>query len=257
VAALNGYQLPANQASISPTVQALVAGTSSNVLAGSINQMVTNLPGFDLVTNASPINNAKDAESDAAALLRFASWFSSLSKATKAAIAAAIMGVQQGLSFLLLENQTFSGATQQGFFTAIVQDGSGGMTLQELINVQNAIDLSRPFTVGFAAQGPNDTSINVAMTAVLPSAVTVGDAASAKTAAQNAVAAYINGLAFGQTVPWLRCADVAIDAMITYLAALNYVTSGISVNAVTLNGAAADAAIAFNATARAGTVAVS
>jgi hypothetical protein len=257
VAALNGYQLPTNQASISPTVQALAAGTASNVLAGAINQMVTNLPGFDLVTNASPINNAKDAESDAAALLRFASWFSSLSKATKAAISAAIMGVQQGLSFLLLENQTFSGTTQNGFFTTIVQDGSGGITSQALINIQNAIDLSRPFTVGFAAQAPTNTAINAAMTAVLPSTVSIGDAASAKTSAQNAVATYINGLAFGQTVPWLRCADVAIDAMITYLAALNYVTSGISVNVVTLNGTAADAVIAFNATARAGTIVVS
>jgi len=74
---------------------------------------------------------------------------------------------------------------------------------------------------------------------------------------KTAVAIYINGLTFGQTVPWLRCADVAINAMTTYLAALNYVTSGISVNAVTLNTVAADFAIAFNATARAGTVTVS
>jgi hypothetical protein len=256
-ATLNGYPVAANASSVIATIQAVLPGTSSNLSAGALNQFVSNLPGLDTVTNASAIANALDAETPTAARLRFVLWLNGLSKATSAAIDAAIANVQQGLYWTKLENLNFDGTAHAGWFTVICQDGSGGLATALFNAISASINLTRPFTVGFALATPTNIGINVVMTAVLPATLSAPAATAAKASAVTAVGLYINGLQTGATVPWIRVADVAIDAMIASLAPLGVGTSGISVNAVTLNGASLDVAIASNATARAGSVAVS
>lgn len=258
VPAVNGYQLPANALSVTVSVQAVAAGTASNLLAGALNQLVTPLPGIDTVTNASPINNAKDAESEAASRVRFVAYITGgLIKATAAAIDSAIAGVQQGLNWLKLENQNFDQSAHLGFFTVVAQDGSGTLPAATSTAISQAIEATRGFTIGFNLQPPTTITANVAATAVLPAGLDAGTAAGAKTAAQNAVASYINGRSIGKSLEIERVSKAAIDAMIAYLAALGIDTGDVSLNGMTLNGAASDLACGATAIIRAGTVVVS
>ena len=104
--AANAYVLTAGQSSMTCTVQALVAGAASNVAAGALGQQGSSIPGIDAVTNAAAISNGINAQSDASFRAAFVAWLSTLAKATKAAILAAINAVQQGLLVTLIENET-------------------------------------------------------------------------------------------------------------------------------------------------------
>jgi len=103
-ATLNAYVLPAGQTSITATIQAMSAGAASNVVAGQLSQLGTNIAGIASVTNSAAISNGLDAESDTAYRARFVQWFSSLAEATETAILAAANDVQQGLQLTLAEN---------------------------------------------------------------------------------------------------------------------------------------------------------
>ena len=124
-ATLGAYVLAQGDTSITVTVQALVAGPTSNVIAGQLSQLATPVPGITVASNAAPITNGLPAESDNNFRARFVLWVNSLSKATQNAILAAVAGVQQGISINLLENRKSSNQTALGQFTAVVDDGSG------------------------------------------------------------------------------------------------------------------------------------
>lgn len=229
-AAANGYVLSIGQTSVTATVQALVGGSGSNLLANQLTQTGTSVPGIDQVTNPAPITNGIDAESDASFRSRFILYLATLAKATKAAILAAAMSVQQGLLIALLENQQPNGATLLGSFTAIVDDGSGNPPASLLNAVFNAVDAVRAFSVQPFVVPP--TSIQASIT--LSANLTLGPgmvAANVNTSIQNAVATMVNQLAPG--------ARLNGSAIITAALSVAGVTA-VNPASITINGSPAD-----------------
>jgi uncharacterized phage protein gp47/JayE len=226
-ATLGGYVIAAGISSAVATVQAVNTGTQTNVLANTITTLTQAVQYVDTVTNAAPFTNGTNAETDSAFRARFVSYINSLSKATKAAIGAAILAVQQGLQYTITENQTYAGATLMGNFFVVIDDGSGTPPDSLVSSVSNAIDAVRPFTSTFDVHKPVVVSVTVAMTIT----TATGYTHSTLTATvQTALLNYINTLPLGSSLAYSRLAQVAYDAS----AGVTNVTS------VTLNGGTAD-----------------
>ena len=93
----DGYTLLAGVATLDVPVQATVPGVSGNVLAASISQLATAVPGIDSVTNAQRLQGGVDTETDSAFRARFTTFIDSRSRATPLAVGYAIANIQQDL----------------------------------------------------------------------------------------------------------------------------------------------------------------
>ena len=196
-AAANGYVLPVGASSLTATVQALVAGSSFNVIATQLSQLGSTIPGIDTVTNPSAIINGLDAQSDTAFRAAFVLWLLNLAKATKGAIQAAVLSVQQGLRVNLLENETPQGLPLQGSFTVLVDDGSGSAPANVLSSVSTAVDATRAFGVQQFTATPSLVTATIIITIRVASGYNV---ASVNAAAQAAISAKVNAGSTGQTL---------------------------------------------------------
>lgn len=243
-AAFGGYVVAVGVSSITVPVQANTAGAAGNALAGAVTQITGALPGIDTVTNTNAFANGTDPETDAAFRARFVLWIASLSKSTKAAIAYAITSLQQGVSYTLTENQDINGNAVAGYFTAVIDDGSGSPSSTFLASAANAIEAVRPFTVSYGVFGPQIVTANVAMTLTVDPAAT---RAAVVALVASALQTYIAGLKLGQLLPFTQLAAVAYGAS-------PYV---LNVSAVTLNGGTSDLAATSRQVIRAGALTVS
>ncbi|MEX3933261.1 baseplate J/gp47 family protein [Paraburkholderia phymatum] len=242
-ATLGGYVLAAGVGSAVATVQAVNTGSATNVLANTITVLTQAIQYVDTVTNASAFTNAADAETDTAFRARFVTYINSLSKATKAAIGAAILAVKQGLQYTLLENVNYAGATQMGNIVAIVDDGTGSPSSTLLSTVANAIDAVRPFTSTYEVHAPVVVTANVAMTITTASGYTHSAVVATVT---TALQTFINSLPLGTSLPYSRLSQVAYDA-----------SPGVTnVTAATLNGGTSDLAATSLQVVKYGTVSV-
>lgn len=243
-AGLGGYVLGIGVTSINVTALAVTPGIGANALAGQISLISQAISGVDTVTNASAFTNGVDAESDAAFRTRFISYIASLSKATMAAINNAIRGVRQGVTNSLTENLTYGGAVQNGYFYAVVDDGTGVPDSGLLASVGTAIEAARPFTVSYGVFAPVVVTANVAMTITTSTGYDhTATAALVATAIRN----YINALTLGQTLAYSRLTQIAYDS-----------SPGVTnVTAVTVNGGTSDISATAKQVVKAGTVAVS
>lgn len=241
--ALAGYVMPPDGTTVTATIQATQPGTGSNVLAGVLTVMTSAIPGIDQVVNLQPINTAKDAESDTAYRARFIQFLNSLSKATASAIDAAIQEVQQGLSWIKLENLMPGGQDRSGFFSVVAEDGSGSLPAATRDAIEAAVDAVRPFTVGFGVFPPTSITVAVALNALTAEG---SDGAAARAAIRNAVASHIAGLGIGRTVYLSRVVQLAMEASPAVLA----------VEGLTLNGSPADVVVGPTQIARPGEILV-
>jgi uncharacterized phage protein gp47/JayE len=224
------YVIPAGQASVNVTVQCLTAGAAGNVAAAAISDLVVSISGVDYVTNANAFTNGYDAETDAAARTRFILYLAGLSKATLAAIGAAILSVKQGLTYKIIENQTFSGTSQTGLLTVVVDDGTGAPSSDVKNSVASAVESTRAAGITYGVYGPTLLSAIVVMN-ITTSTATDAPAHSTVTATvQAAILAYINSLAMGSSLKYSYLATIAYGAS-------SYVTN---VTSWTLNGGTAD-----------------
>jgi len=82
--------------SISAPIIAVVAGSTGNVSAGSINTIISGLPYFLTVTNASALTNGSNAETPAQTFARFTAAVAALGQASPISIANACIGVTNG-----------------------------------------------------------------------------------------------------------------------------------------------------------------
>ena len=242
-ASLGGYALAAGSASVSVPVQALAAGSAANASVGSVSTMIQAVPGVDTVTNAAAFTNGSDAETDAALRKRFIAYVASLSKATKNAVGYAITSLKTGLTYTLVENTTYAGAAQPGYFYVVVDDGTGAPPSSFLSTVSNAIDAVRPLCSSFGVFAPviqtADVSMTIQTAAGYDHNAVVGLVSAALTS-------YINGLGLGNQLTYTRLAQVAYDA-----------SAGVTnVTAVLLNGGTADVTATNKQTIKAGTIAV-
>lgn len=241
-AALGGYVLLANTSSVNVPVQNTAGGAAGNVQANTITVITSPIPGVDAVTNAAGFINGIDAESDAALRTRFVLFLASLSKATKGAVGAAILGVQQGLNYTLTENQNYNGTTNNGYFYAVIDDGSGNASAGLLSSVASAIDAVRPLCSTFGVFAPVQVTANVAMTLTVASGYT---AATVKTAVATALQNFINGLTLGTTLPYTQLASIAYS-----------VPGVVNATGIQLNGGTADLAATNKQAIVAGTITV-
>ena len=227
-AGLGGYVLPINTASVNVPVQAAVAGAAGNVQANTITAITSGIPGVDTVNNAASFTNGFDAESDPASRIRFVLYIASLSKATKAAVGAAVLGVRQGLNYTITENQDYNGTTDMGMFVVVVDDGTGNASAGLLASAGLAVDAVRPIGSRFGVFAPVQITANVGMTVASAAgynhAAVVGNVGTTLTA-------FINGLTLGVGLPYTQIAGIAYD-----------VPGVANVTAYTLNSGTADLA---------------
>ena len=232
----NGYIMATGQTSLTATVQALVAGSASNVGPGALTQIASSLQVAS-ATNGAAISNGIDAERDDAFRSRFVLFLNSLSKAIKAAIESAIAGVQQGVLVNLLENENSLGVSAPGQFTAVIDDGSGAPPSSLITAVQNALEPVRAFTVLANVVAVVEVSVTVSLACRLATGYTLTGVNPLESAIQDAVAAYVNTTPGG-----------GIDGVLVYISgittAANSVTGVVSVQpgTVLINGVANDLA---------------
>lgn len=233
---LNAYVLAIGQTSLTATVQALVSGSAYNVTAGQLAQIATPVPGINSVTNAEPIINGADAESDTAFRARFVLFINSLSKATYGAIVSAIQGVQQGIEFQLQENVDVAGNPHFGEFVVSIDDGTGSPPSSLITAVFNAVDAVRGFTIipEVVAVADITTTIVVAIKAAAGFTVTALEGPVA-----NAIAAAVNSGGIGAGLP----ADTVVQAALSVTGC-----ASVQLSSVLLNGSNADLpAVVFKA----------
>lgn len=242
-ATLGGYVLGAGVSSVSVPVLAVVAGAAGNAVIGAVSTITGAISGVDTVTNASAFTNGADPETDAALRTRFIAYVASLSKATKGAVGYAITSLKQGVTYALVENQTYAGAVQMGYFYVVVDDGTGAPGSTFLATVANAIDAVRPLCSSFGVFGPVVVNAAVAMTCAVASGY---DPVATKALVVTALKNYINALGLGQTLTYSRLAQIAYDA-----------SPGVTnVTGVTLNGGVSDLVATSQQTIKWSTVAV-
>ncbi len=202
------YTLVASSSSLTVPVQAGVPGATGNVQTGAISLLATAMPGIDAVTNSNPAAGGMNAEPDAALRARFANFIDSRSRATPAAIAYAIQSLQQGLTYVLAENTDPSGAARPGYFTVIVDDGSGAPATSLLNAVSAALEAVRPVGSQFAVQPPTVLSADISLTLSTPAAAHAAAQANVVTAIQ----AFVASLPIGAALPVSRLAAIAYAA---------------------------------------------
>ncbi|KXV47672.1 hypothetical protein AD945_09820 [Gluconobacter albidus] len=227
-ASAGGYVREAGVSTLSVPVACQVVGASGNVSVGAICLMGTAVAGLDTVTNNAPFLNGSDQETDSQLRARFPLWLAAKASASRAAVGNAIANVQTDLSYSLRDGLDTAGNARSGYFTAVVNDGSGVPSDQLLSSVYDAVDSVRALGVGFAVQAPQDLTVNVSMDVVVPSSVPVQQAVSA---IQSAVSKDIASMTVGDGYPYSR---------LSYLA---YAGAGITVTSVLnvrLNGGQAD-----------------
>ena len=225
-----GYVRQTDMQSISVPVQCQVAGSNGNVSVGALCLMGTAISGIDTVTNPAAFLNGADQETDAQLRARFPLWLAAKASGCRAAVGNAVAGVQTGLSSALRDGVAADGTAQTGYFTVVVNDGSGSPSDALLTQVYEAVDAVRALGVGFAVRPPQTLAVNVSMTVVVPMSVVVQQAA---TAIENALSLDIAGAVVGAGYAYSR---------LSYLA---YVGAGVTVTSVLdvrLNGGQADIA---------------
>jgi len=268
----DAYILRPGETSLTATVQALVSGSAQNVAAGQLTQIASSLSGIDEATNPNPISNGVDPESDSAFSARFVLYLNSLSKAIEAAIVETIVSTQQGLSYLLIENENFYGSPyafyddqtyldgglpyrpgpsfppqliiQPGIFLVVVDDGSGNPPDSLILALQQAVNAVRGFTIQYRVMGPTVIKANVSMTLTVAGTAVRQDVIGA---VATALETFLDALPLGTLlVPRTRLAQVAYDASASVL----------NVTGITINGQRVDLSLTKLQVCKAGAVAV-
>jgi hypothetical protein len=240
-ATLGGFVIAAGSASVTCSVVSITAGSNSlslpdssgNVSAGAISALYQSIPFVDTVTNALAFVNGVDAETDAAARIRFVGYLASLARATKAAIGAAITALGANFTYSITENQTKAGVTQMGYFFVVVDDGTGAPGSTVLSAVYNAVDAVRPFTSTFGVFAPTVVNATVVMT--LKTTSTGVDHSTTCALVQTALLSYINTLPLGATLPYFKLGQIAIDASSDVLSVLTLTVNGATVDLTATN----------------------
>ncbi len=240
---LQSYVMAPGTPSVTVPIQAVVAGIGGNVLSATIISFVVPITGVDTVTNTAPSpQTGFDAETDAALRARFVIFFQSLSRGTRAAIGAAILAVQNGLTYTLTENLTYAGAVQLGYFYAVIDDGSGVPSAPLISSVYAAIDAVRPICSTFNVYAPNVVAANVSATLATGSGFTHSTVVAAAIAA---LTSYLNSIP-----PGVGLAYGAVSAVLFSVPGVN------NVSLLLLNGGTADITVTLQQEIKAGTIAI-
>ena len=218
------------------------SGTLGNVLENTIIRLTQSIVGIDTVTNVDAFINGKDGETDSEFRTRFIEYIASLAKATKDAVAYAIISTQAGLSYSLTENYTYSGAIEKGYFYVVLDDGSGIPQTSLLETITSKIDRIRPVCSIFEVFSPEVVTANVSMTVT----ISVGNSVAIRESIRLAIIEYINGLGLNVPCSYTKLSQIAYNTS-TFVTNVSYVL---------LNDGAVDIIPTNHQTIKAGTVAI-
>jgi uncharacterized phage protein gp47/JayE len=223
----NGYTLSAATAAVAVPAQAVTVGTAANVQAGTIAILSTAIAGVDTVSNTAPFAGGMDPETDVAFRIRFQQYINSRSLATLSAVFFAISSVQQGLRYVVFENQNTDGQAAPGNFQITIDDGTGYPPSSLISSVQSAVNGVRPIGSIFSVTPPVVINVSVALTLETSDPLT-----------EPAVAAIVQSSIYN----WILALPIGGILAISRIDALGHAAdpSVVSVLNVTINGAAAD-----------------
>ena len=233
-----GYVVAAASLDTVLPIQAVVPGRAGNVQAESLRLLSTAIPGIDTVSNYAAATGGLDAETDGALRVRFAGFLDSRTRATVQAVDFAIRSVQQGLQFVILDRTDTAGATRAGYFTVVLDDGSGAPPDSLLQQVGVAIEAVRPVGSSYGVVRPNLVRMDVSMQVQAPTA--------AVALVRAAISAFIAQLPIGAGLVVSRLIQVAHDAS----------PDVARVGNVTINGLSTDYGVTMLSRAVPGTVTV-
>jgi uncharacterized phage protein gp47/JayE len=238
-----GYRLAAGVGSLTVAAGAVTPGSAGNVLPGAISLLLQPINGIDTATNSAAFTGGGDAEADAAFRARFPLYLAQLMKGTDAAISFALNAIQANLTFRILENTSPTLATQPGFVTVCLDDGTGNPPSSLLQAANAAVEAVRSAGITIGIIPPQIVTATVVMT--LTSIIAANHAAD-QAAVVNALTVFIDALAVGAPLPVSRLTQIAYDA-----------SPNISnVTGVTLNGGTADLTVSTIQVIKAGTLRV-
>ncbi|UGY23708.1 baseplate J/gp47 family protein [Bradyrhizobium septentrionale] len=196
---LNGYTLPANLASMIVPVQAVVAGASGNVKAGSITVMTSPITGIDTVINVADFINGVDQELDSQLKKRFSDFILGLARGDLFGLNASIEGSGVNVQYAVTEGYNLDGSYHPGYFFVVADDGSGNPTNAFLTTVTLAAQAVRPLGIMCGVFGPRITLATVSMQ------IGTADGFDHNTVAAQVAAVVgtnINQLGLGNPLPW-------------------------------------------------------
>lgn len=205
------YAIPDSQQTAVLPIRAEATGVRGNVLAGSITLIASGVAGIDSVVNEHATTGGMDPEQDAQFRARFVDYINSRSKGTVAAISFAVESINQGLKFVVHENQDSTGAPRVGHFIVTVDDGTGDPTPDLVAQVAEAVDPVRPIGSTFSVHPPHVVQANISLSVTISS---TGPTAANRIRAEVAAAleTYVNALPIGAALSITRLAQVGYGA---------------------------------------------
>lgn len=162
-AALDGYTLPVEVATIDVPVESTNPGLGGNVQAGAISVMTSPVVGIDYVNNNANFTNGADQESDSALKSRFSAYILGLARGDIYGLAAAIARTGVNIQWTLVENYNFDGTVRYGYFFVVADDGSGSPSPDFLSGVLEAVNSVRPLGIQCQVFPPTIVVANVSM----------------------------------------------------------------------------------------------
>lgn len=238
------YIRPIGTPSITVPVQCQTLGTSGNVDAGAICLLGTSISGIDTCTNEGALVNGSDGETDSALKARFPLWLAAKATASTAAIENAIVGTQTNVTYSIMDGEAADQTYRAGFFTAVIDDGTGNASDALVQEVYTAVDAVRACGVGFSAIRSAELAANVSMTITVPAGTAI---VTVQAAVQRAITSDIDGQTVGAGYSYARLAVVAWN---------NAGVTPTSISAILLNGAQSDIPAQTAQVVRAGTVTI-
>jgi len=178
--------------SAATAIRALVAGTSGDVPAHTITNMVTDVAGVDAVDNSADTGDGRDRESDTDLQVRFRKFVTNLAKTTKYGLEAGAEQVQGVYQAKIVEHPT-----TRGHLYLYIDDGSGSAGSALLTAVRAKIEGSGiAIDPGWRGAGTfieylsaSAVLVNITQTLFL---VSGADAAAVLAAVESAQASYVN-----------------------------------------------------------------
>jgi uncharacterized phage protein gp47/JayE len=208
----NGYTIALGVTSVSLPVMSTSAGSSGNVAAGLIAQMSgTSVSAIDYVSNPAAMSGGADAETDIALRARFIAFINSLSKGTVGAVGYAILSLQLGVNYSVVEFQSYADPTVTipAYFYVVIDDGTGAPPSSLLASAWAAVNAVRAAGVQFSIFGPTVTPVTVAATIAIAPGY---DGPTVIGQVYQAIYTFVNELPLGAGLDYLRLAQIAYDA---------------------------------------------
>lgn len=208
------YVLPLGEGSVTVPAEAVVAGTTGNVAANTIAEITGAVPGISDVNNDLPFSGGLEEESDVNLRRRFVLYLQSLRRATEEALRYSILKLRQGLDVQLVGNEDYvSAATivgnpinqRDGFFYAVVDDGTGAPDQDLLDAASDALEENRGFTIVHQVFGPSVVATNVVMEVTV---VKGTNQTLMEDQVRELLDAYMGSLKLGQSLSFTRLGEL-------------------------------------------------